>query len=93
METSKIRDSSKPDDLKWRERTGTSCRIKIHFSVETTEYLLKYTLFRFQIYVRAEVLITKRNQKISTSFMENNKRYKRFNTAEWIYISTTPTER
>ena len=48
-----------PGDLKTRKRTGTSCQIEIHFSIKTTEYLLKYTLFRFQIYVRAIVLITK----------------------------------
>ena len=24
-----------PGDMKWRERTGTYCQIKIHFSVET----------------------------------------------------------
>ena len=48
-----------PGDLKRRKRTGTSCQIEIHFSIKTTEYLLKYTLFRFQIYVRAIVLITK----------------------------------
>ena len=61
-------------DLKWRERTGTSCQIEIHFLVETAEYLLKYTLFRFQIYVRVIVLMTKSNHKISTSFIKNNKR-------------------
>ena len=55
----------------------------------TTKYLLKYTLFWFQIYVRAIILITKYNHKISTSFMKNNKRYNRLNTAEWISISTT----
>ena len=48
-----------PGDLNTRKRTGTSCQIEIHFSIKTTEYLLKYTLFRFQIYVRAIVLITK----------------------------------
>jgi hypothetical protein len=27
-----------PGDLNTRKRTGTSCRIEIHFSIETTEY-------------------------------------------------------
>ena len=78
-----------PGDLKWRERTGTSCQIKIHLSIEITQYLLKYTLFRFQIYFRGIVLVTENIHKISTSFMKNNKRYNWLNTAKWISISTT----
>ena len=78
-----------PGDLKWRERTGTSCQIKIHFWIETTQYFLKYTLFQFQIHVRAIVLITKHNHKISTSFIKNNRRYNRSNTTKWISILTT----
>ena len=55
---------------------------------------MKYNLFRFQIYVRAVVrLITKHNHKILTGFIKNNKIYNRFKTAEWISISTTPSER
>ena len=50
-----------PGDLRTRKRTGTSCQIEIHFSIKTTDYLLKYTLLRFQIYVRAIVLITKQD--------------------------------
>ena len=65
-----VKGTKLPGDLKWRERTETSCQIKVHFSVETTEYLLKYTLFRFQIYVRAIVLINEQSHKISTSFMK-----------------------
>ena len=69
----------------------TSCQMKIHFSVKTTFYLrlLKYILFRFQIYVRAIVLITKHYHKIPTSSIRNNTRYNRLNTGEWISISTT----
>jgi hypothetical protein len=64
-----------PDDLDTRKSTGTSCQIEIHFMIKTTEYLLKYTLFRFHIFVRAIVLITKHNYKISTSFIKNNEKY------------------
>ena len=78
-----------PGDLKWWERTGTSCQLDIHFSVKTAQYPLKYTIFWFQIYVRSIVLITEHNHKISTSFIKNNKRYNRLTTAEWISISTT----
>ena len=46
-------------------------------------------LFRFQIYVRAIVLITKHNHKILTSFIKNNRRYNRLNTTKWISILTT----
>ena len=75
---------SVPGDQKWRERTGTSSQIKIHISdfYLTTQYLLKCTWFRFQIYVR--VLITKHNDNILTSFIKSCKRYNRLNTAEWI---------
>ena len=72
-----------------RKRTGTSCRIEIHFSIETTEYLPQYTLFRFHIFVRAIVLITEHNYKISPSFIQNNERYNRINKAKWISIRTT----
>ena len=64
-----------PGDLDTRKSTGTSCQIEIHFMIKTTEYLQKYTLFRFHIFVRAIVLITKHNYKISTSFIKNNERY------------------
>jgi hypothetical protein len=64
-----------PGDLDTRKSTGTSCQIEIHFMIKTTEYLLKYTLFRFHIFVRAIVLITKHNYKISTSFIKNNEKY------------------
>ena len=79
----------KPGDLKWQERTGTSCQIKIHFWVTKIRYLLKYTLFPFQIHIRATILMTKHNHKISTRFIKNNRRYNRLNTTKWISISTT----
>ena len=44
--------SQKPGDLKWREKTGTSCEIRIISRLEK-QYLLKYTLIRFQVYVSA----------------------------------------
>ena len=50
---------------------------------------LEIYFFRFQIYVRAIVLITKHNHEISTRVIKNNKRYNRWNTAEWISISST----
>ena len=82
-----------PGDLRTRKRTGTSCQIEIHFSIKRTDYLLKYTLLRFQIYVRAIVLITKQDQKISASFIKNNERYNRSHTAKWISIWTTLSAR
>ena len=36
-------------DLKTRKRTGTSCHTKIQFSSQTSKFLIKYNLLRFQI--------------------------------------------
>ena len=36
-------------DLKTRKSTGTSCQIEIHFSSQTSKFLIKYNLLRFQI--------------------------------------------
>ena len=44
-------------------------------------------------FVRAVLLITKHNYKISTSFIKNNERYNRVSIAKWISIRTTLSER
>ena len=75
-------------DLKWREKSGIDCQVKL--LGYTTSQLLKYTfyMFRFQIYIRVVVFITKHIHKILTGFIKKNKKYNRLNTAEWISIST-----
>ena len=81
---------SLPGDMKTRKRTGTICQIEIHFSIKTTEYLLKYTLFRFQIYVRAIVLMTKHDSKISASLIKNNERYNRLYKGKMDFYWNNP---
>ena len=75
-----------PGDLKTRKSTGTSCQIKIHFSIRTTKFLMKYNLFRFQTSGRLIIFFNKHNYQVSTSLMKENKRYKRLKTAKWISI-------
>ena len=36
-------------DPKTSKSTGTSCQIEIHFSTQTTNFVMKYKLFCFQI--------------------------------------------
>ena len=36
-------------DLNTRKSTGTSCQIEIHFSSQTSKFLIKYNLLQFQI--------------------------------------------
>ena len=36
-------------DLKTRKSTTTSCQIEIHFFSQTSKFLIKYNLLRFQI--------------------------------------------
>ena len=79
-------------DLNTRRRTGTGCRVAYHFSIESDEFRPLYTLFRFHIFVRAIVLVTKHNYKISTSFIQTNRRCNRVNIAKWISIRTTLSE-
>ena len=53
---------------------------------------MQYTLFRFDIFVRAIVLITKHSYKISTRFIQKNERYNRVNIAKWVFMWTTLSE-
>ncbi len=75
-EKSKFWQRSQPDDLKTRNRTGTSCQIEIHFSIKTTKFLFKYTLLCSQIYDRFIILFIKHNHKVSASFIKEKQRYK-----------------
>ena len=65
-----------PGDLKTRKRTGTSCQIEIHFSIKTTKFLFKYTLFCSQIYYRFIILFIKHNHTVSASYIKEKHRYK-----------------
>ena len=46
-------------DLTVSKRPGTSCQIKIHFSIKTTKFLVKYNLLCFQIFGRLIISFTK----------------------------------
>ena len=37
-------------DLKTRKSTGTGCQIEIYFSSQTSKFLIKYNLLRFQVF-------------------------------------------
>ena len=63
-------------DLKTRKSTGTSCQIEIHSSSQTSKYLIKYNLLRFQISGGLVIFFTEHDYKVSTSFIKKNKRYK-----------------
>jgi hypothetical protein len=47
-----------PDDLKTGKSTDTSCKIEIHFSIQTTKFLIKYNLLCFQISDRPIIFFT-----------------------------------
>ena len=68
------------------KRPGTSYQIKIHFSIKTTKFLVKYNLLCFQIFDRLIISFTKHDYQVSTSFMQENKRYKGLKTGKWISI-------
>ena len=68
------------------KRPGTSYQIKIHFSIQTTKFLIKYNLVCFQISDRLIISFTKHDYQVSTSFMQENKRYKGLKTGKWISI-------
>ena len=68
------------------KRPGTSYQIKIHFSIKTTKFLVKYNLLSFQIFDRLKISFTKHDYKVSKSFMQENKRYKGLKTGKWISI-------
>ena len=64
------------DDLKTQKSTCTSCQIEIHFSSRTSKLLIKYNLLRFQISGGLIIFFTEHDYKVSTSFINENKRYK-----------------
>ena len=82
LDCTKRDEFNSPGDLKTRERTGTSCQIKIHFSLEIYFILL-------QIYIRVIIVVSKYNCKISDNFKSSNKRYDGLNVEKWISIGTT----
>ena len=63
-------------DLKTRKSTGTSCQIEIHLVEQTSKFLIKYNLLRFQISGALIIFFTEHVYKVSTSFIKKNKRYK-----------------
>ena len=73
-------------DLKTRKRTGTSCQIEIYFSSQTSKFLIRYNLLRFQISGGLIIFFTEHDYEVSTSFIEENKKYKKLTTAKWISI-------
>ena len=48
-----------PGDLTVSKRPGTSYQIKIHFSIQTTKFLMKYNLVCFQVSGRLIIFFTK----------------------------------
>ena len=62
-------------DLKTRISTSTSCQIKVHFSSQTSKSLMKYNLLRFQVSGGLVVFFTEHDYKVSTSFINESKRY------------------
>ena len=73
-------------DLKARKSTGASCQIEIHFSSQTSKFLIRYNLLRFQISGGLVIFFSKHEYKFSTSFTKEIKRHKRLKTAMWIFI-------
>ena len=59
-------------DLKTQISTGTSYQIEIHFSSQTSKFLIKYNLLRFQIFGGLLIFITEHDYKVSTSFIKEN---------------------
>ena len=62
-------------DLKTRKSTGTSCKIESHFSSQTSKFLIKYNLLRFQISGGLIIFFAEHDYKVSTSFIKENKKY------------------
>ena len=60
-------------NLKTRKSTGTS-RKKIHFSIQTTKFLMKYNLFYLKISGNL-VIFSAHTYEVPTSFMKGNKRF------------------
>ena len=65
--------------METQKNTGTSCQIEIHFSSQTTKFLIKYNLLRFQISGGPIIFFTEHDYKVSTSFIKENKRYRQQN--------------
>jgi hypothetical protein len=65
-----------PVDLKIWKSTGSSFKIEIHFSIETTKFLVKYNLLCFQISGRPKVFFTENHCQVSISLVKENKRHK-----------------
>ena len=61
-------------DLKTRKSSGTICQIEIHFASQTSKFLIKYNLLRFQISGGPIIFFTE-HYKVLTSFVKENKRY------------------
>ena len=60
-------------DLKSRQCTGTSCQTEIHFSSETSKFLNKYSLLRFQISGGHIIFSTGHDYKVLTSCITEKK--------------------
>ena len=63
-----------PGDLGTRKRTGTSCKIEIHFLFNITQYLINGIRFLFQIYARHLFPCARLRHKVSNSFTKESGR-------------------
>ena len=57
---------------KTRKKTGTSCHIEIDFSSQTSKFLIKYNLLRFQISGGLIIFFTEHDYNVSTHFIKEN---------------------
>jgi hypothetical protein len=55
----RVSDWAKPGHLKTRKSTGTSCGTGIHFCIQTTKFLSKYSLIFFRTFDRLISFFTK----------------------------------
>ena len=82
-----VSDVIHPGDLKTRKIIDISCQMDIHFSIQTTHFLMKYSLLCLQTSGRLIItllnMITKFEQ---LSFMKEKKRYASLKTGECIFI-------
>ena len=75
-----------PGDQTVSKRPGTSSPIKINFSIQTNKFLIKYNLVCFQISSRLIISFTRHDYYVSTSFIQEIKRYKCLKIWKWISI-------
>ena len=69
--------ASIPVDLKHGKALAqVYCQIEIHFSIQTTKFLMKYNLRCFQIVGGLIIFFTKYDHSVSTSFIKENTIYK-----------------